>query len=64
VQRVTIEVIAITSERSWSNSALVFEDYKDGNVIKRVKIKIDTPATLEYVQERLNEIKDYWKKQL
>lgn len=61
MQRVTIDVACAEVKTSWKDSCLILEDYKDGKVIKRVKIKIDTPYIAKYLQGRIDEINEYWK---
>lgn len=60
----TIKCDYVTVIRSWNKSALILEDVSEGRPVRRVTVLITHPGDIQYLKERLQMIKDGWRKQL
>jgi hypothetical protein len=49
---------------SWASGALVFKEFSNGELVKKVRIGINDPADVAYLREHLDKIVAGWKESL
>ena len=60
----TIGCEYIIAQKSWNESALAFQELKDGHLARRVTVRIRHPGDIQYLRMRLQEIETSWRAQL
>lgn len=59
----TVGVFHARLSKGWASTTLTLED-TTGDSARRVVIEIDRPSDVQYLRMQLDEIEEYWKKQL
>lgn len=54
----------IEARCSWASGALVFKEYENGELVKKLVIGINDPADVAYLREHLDKIVAGWKESL
>ena len=63
-RHLTVKVFYCASQVDWVDAALIFQDSSGGGAPRKVTIKIERPADIAYIRERLQDIEDGWRKSL
>lgn len=62
-RRTRIGVFHVTAQTAWSTPTITL-NAPDGDSRKEVIIQIQGPSDLTYLEERFEEIRAYWRRQL
>lgn len=64
VLSMTVECHDVKAICYWADSSISFYQYEQAEVVRRVTVKVNTPAELYEIREQLQRIEDSWRRQL